>query len=122
MPDLRHQQVVFGAKQKTAILFKQLEPSIPAHIVANIMKDVARHIVLAVLMQDINHLFRAHTRRAGIPEREGGQTIGVDMFRTLDQLAKCGQLIAAGFIPRVVHFKQYGAVGLDDKRIVGVVH
>ena len=59
--------------------------------------------------------------RGGIPERERGDPVGVDMLRTLLEFGKPRQRIPCFFIARVIDFEKDRLVTLCDHRVFGVV-
>ena len=50
--------------------------------------DALRNRVPGVLVQCCHHLSDNKTRRAGVPDRERRQTVGVDVLRTLHEFGK----------------------------------
>ena len=76
---------------------------------------------LAVLRQRLDHRLGRHPRGRGVPEREGGEAIGMDMLRALLQLGEGCDRVAGLGVGRVVDLQEHRAVALHDQRVGGMV-
>ena len=76
---------------------------------------------LAVPRQRVDHRVGRDPRGRGVPEREGGEAIGVDMLRALLQLGEGCDRVAGLGVGRVVDLQEHRAVALHDQRVGGMV-
>ncbi|KAF5029658.1 hypothetical protein DSECCO2_646300 [anaerobic digester metagenome] len=71
-------------------------------------------------LEPVYNRIRIETRGGRIPQGNGGECIGVHVFRALDQLTKADQIGTAGLTVLVMDIQQQGLVTLYDQG--GVLH
>ncbi len=96
-------------------------PAVAPDQLAEVDRQVRRHRELAVGGQGVDHRLGRHPGRRGVPERERGQPVGVDVLRALLQLGERRDRVAGLGVKRVVDFEQDRAVALHDQRVGRVV-
>ena len=72
-----------------------------------------------MVLQCHHHSGHGHSGGAGIPNAEGTEAVGVDVFGAFDQLGKGSDRRLGGLGFGGVNVEQNGAIALDDQRIVG---
>ena len=119
--DLFGQRLVGGLQQQAVVAPQQLQAAVAGGEVADLMLDVARHVVLGELAERRRHLLRGQPRRRRVPDGERRDAVGVNVLRRLDQLRKAGQRVAGRLVPRAVDLDEDRVIALNDERIVGAV-
>ncbi len=99
-------------------MFDQLQPAVAGHGVDDVDQQRLRHRVAGETDQRVDHLFGVMAGGAGVPQRQRGDAVGVDVFGCAFQLGerRDGGARRAGQL--VVHFEQHRLVGLHDQRSV----
>jgi hypothetical protein len=79
------------------------------------------HRVFGVILQRRHHGGHGHASGAGIPNAEGAEAVGVDMFRAFNQLRKGGDRRLGGRCLGGMDIQQHRAIALDDQGIVRAI-
>ena len=96
----------------------QLQPAVAGHGVDDVDEQRLGHRVAGEADQRIDHLLGVVTCGAGIPERQRGDAVGVDVLRRTLQLGE-GRDRRAGLAGQLmVDLEQHRFVGLHDQRAV----
>ena len=97
----------------------QLEPAVARHGLGDVDEQRVGHGVAAVGEQRVDDLLGVHPGRAGVPQPQRGQPVGVDVLRRPLQLGEGRDRPPARRRVGVVDLEQQRAVGLDDQGAVG---
>src|SRR5262249_1073663 len=76
---------------------------------------------LAVLAQHLDHRGGGQAGGGGVPQRQGGEAVGVDGFGAFLQFRERRKRVAGLGVLWIVDLGQDGAVALDDERVGGIV-
>ncbi|CAB0809354.1 hypothetical protein FRC0393_00859 [Corynebacterium diphtheriae] len=68
------------------------------------------------------YLFGVVTSCAGVPQRQWGDAVSVDVLGSALELSERRQSDAGFLCAGMIHFKQHGFVRLDDQRAVAKYH
>ena len=118
---LRQRQVPRPEQQRAIVLARELETAVARGEVPHAGRHVAGQRVFRELPQRRHDAFCRLAHRAGVPDRERRDAVGVDMLWRLHQLGKPRQGIARLGVARVVHFEQHRVIALHDERVLGNV-
>ncbi len=99
----------------------QFDPSVATDQLADVGREVRRQGEFAEPSKYINHRIGRHAGRGGVPQRQGGQAVGVNVFRTFLQLGEGRQRVARLGVARVVYLDENRAIALDDEGIGRIV-
>jgi hypothetical protein len=104
------------------VVGQEADPAVAAHHVRDPGDQGIHGRIAAVGVEARDDFPRAQAGRRGVPEGEGGDLVGVDVFGALDHLGEGGDGVADLGIERGVGFEQKRQVGLDDERRQVAIH
>ena len=79
-------------------------------------QHVLGHGVLGITRQRVDDLIHTHPGGAGIPDREWGDAVSVDVFGRLYEFGETRQFVPALRVPGIVYLQQNRVIPLDDER------
>ena len=112
----QHGTIGADQHQSVAGLLLDPQPAVAIHRVGHVDQQRGRHRITAVAQQDVDHLLGVVTGRAGVPEAERSQPIGVDVLRRPLELGERRDGDPARVRVGMVDLEQQTPVGLDDER------
>ncbi len=111
----REHGAVGGAQDEEPVLLGEGEAAVARHRVRDVDEQGVRHGVAAVRHQRIDDLLRVVSGRAGVPQTERSDAIGVDVLRRSLQLGeRCNGAPCLGRLG-VVDLEQEGLVALNNQ-------
>ena len=110
---------VVGGDGEVLAIGHEFQPTVARHVVVHVGEDVAGDLILGEGEQLSLHLLGLPAERGGVPERERGNPVGVDVLGRLHQLRKAAEGVARLFELRGVGLEQDGLVGLNDDGVFG---
>ena len=116
---LEHRLVERGEDEAVLLVLGQLEPAVARHGLGHVDEQGVGHGVAGVGEQRVDHLLGVDPRRAGVPQPERGEPVGVDVLGRPLQLGERRDRPPARRRVGVVDLEQQGPVGLDDQGAVG---
>ena len=116
---LEHRAVEADQGQPVHGALHQLQPAVAGHRVDDVDQQRLRHRVARERHQRVDDLLGVVAGRAGVPQRQRRDAVGVDVLGRAFQLGERGDRGArrAGLL--VVDFEQHRFVGLHDQGPVG---
>jgi len=118
---LGDQGFVVGNQQEVAIASDQLHPTVARDIVLDIHPHVVRDGVLAITPQPFQDRRSAQASRGRVPQRQGGDAMGMDVLGALFQLRKTCQHISRILVERIINLQEDTPVSLDNNGILWIV-
>ena len=119
---LFEQGPVAGGQPKLPVDPLQPDPAIAADQLAQVGWHVRRNRKLGITSPAPSIIASADMPgRRRVPERERGQTVGVDVLGALLQLGERRDRISGLGVQRIVDLQQDRAIPLHDQRIGGIV-
>jgi hypothetical protein len=116
---LQHRPVERDEHQPVSGVVGQLETAVAAHRVDDVDEQRLRHGVAGVADERVDDLLRVVPGRAGVPQRERGDPVGVHVLGRALQLGERRDRDAGGRGVGVVDLEQERLVGLDDEWSIG---
>ncbi len=115
---LQHRPVVRDQHQAVHGVLLQAQPPVPRHRLRDVDEQRVRDGVPAELQQGVDDLLGVVAGRAGVPEAERREPVGVDVLRAALELRERGDRLAALDGLLVVDLEQQGLVALHDQGAV----
>ena len=116
---LEHRAVEADQDQAVHRALDQLQPAVAGHRVDDVDEQRLRHRVAGEGHQRVDHLLGVVPGGAGVPQRQRGDPVGVDVFGGAFQFGerRDGRPRLTRLL--MVDLEQHGLVGLHDQRAVG---
>ena len=110
-----------GEPEVTGVVVEfEAESAVAGDVLSDLGEDVFGDGVFGELLEVTDDVLGGVAGGGGVPQREGGNAVGVHVVGALDELGEGGQGVAGGREAGIERFQQEGAVGLDDERVVGI--
>ena len=104
------------------VVTHQPEPPVATHLIVHLGQHRRCHRILRQVGDRGGHIARTQPGHRGVPQRQRGDAVGVDVFGCLLQLGKPGQLGAGLLEARRGDLGEHGQVALHDQRVGRVGH
>src|SRR5207237_1170225 len=98
-----------------------LDAAVAADEFGDVGGEVGGQRELAEAAQDVDHGVGGQAGGGSVPQRQGGEAVGVDVFGAFLQLGERGEGVAGLGVTRIIDLDQNGAIALDDEWIGGIV-
>jgi hypothetical protein len=119
--DFGKESRILRSEDELLVFPDQFDPSVAGDVIDDVGADICRQLVLAEAFQRPDDRWRVVACRGGVPEREGRDPVGVDVFRALLEVGESSEGVARLLLARVVHLEEHALVALDDDRVGGIV-
>ena len=114
-----HRAVEADQGQAVRRALDQLQPPVAGHHVDDVDEQRLRHRVAGERHQRVDDLLGVVAGGAGVPQRQRGDAVGVDVFGRALQLGERGDRGARRTGLLMVDFEQHRLIGLHDQGAVG---
>ena len=116
---LEDRAVKADQRQSVGGMLHQLQPAVARHGVDDVHQQWLGDGVAGEAHQGVDHLLGVVPRGAGVPERQRGDPVGVNVFRSAFEFGERGDRRTRGVGLLVVDLEQDRLIGLNDQRAVG---
>ena len=124
MSDLRDDRGMVRNESHLVVVFSnETDFAELVEVVLDFLADCARNGIAAGFVEELENALGGTSRGRGVPERNGRNSINVDMLRALFELGKFHEAIADILEIGMVHLKEYCPITLNNEWLsVGVIY
>jgi len=99
----------------------QPHTAVSTHQLLEVDRKIRRERKLAESRQRVDHLIGGEPGSGRVPQRQGGESIRVDMLGAFLQFREWSKRVAGLGVERVIDLQKDGSVPLDDERVGRVI-
>jgi hypothetical protein len=115
------ERLLVGLEHQAALIAQQFHAAIARGVIADLEEHVLRDRVLGKADEGLDDFVGRDTGRAGIPDGERGDAVGVNVLGSFHELREAGQAIAGGGVMRAGDFGEDGVIALHDQRVLWLI-